>query len=133
MNTFAKRLTYALKKRRVNQSELAAGIGVKPQAIQYLCKKGTKSTKTTEICNFLKISADWLTTGEGHFDAYPSSLPSSPNTFSKVAESSKNYSKEAGVELTEEQKEWLQMFEELTPEARASLREGLRVAHKSTK
>jgi len=51
----------------------------------------------------------------------------------KVAEPPKHYSKEAGAELTEEQQEWLQMFDELTPEARASLRAGLRVAHKSTK
>jgi len=64
-DTYAKRLNWAMTNAAISQSELARAIGVKPQAIQYLCQKGTKSTHTTKIAKVLGVSADWLDTGKG--------------------------------------------------------------------
>jgi len=62
--TYADRLVYAMTLKGIDQSELARKVGIKPQSIQYLCKKGTKSTYTTKISEILGIEAKWLETGE---------------------------------------------------------------------
>jgi len=72
LDTYAKRLNWAMSNAAISQSELARAIGVKPQAIQYLCQKGTKSTHTTKIAKALGVSADWLDTGKGSPEPKPS-------------------------------------------------------------
>ncbi|MDA3922734.1 MAG: hypothetical protein PF501_18960 [Salinisphaera sp.] len=65
MKTFADRLKHALAYRDMSQAELARRVGLKAQAIQYLCKKGSGSRKSYEIAQALRVSVDWLTTGKG--------------------------------------------------------------------
>lgn len=65
MKTYAERLKYAIAIRGTSQSKLARRVGVKPQAIQYLCKGGAKSTHSVQIAEALNISAKWLTDGTG--------------------------------------------------------------------
>ncbi len=65
-NTLSHRLKYCLKLYRLNQSDLARKIGVKPQIIQYLCTKNIKSSKFTfELAEVLGVDYTWLSTGEG--------------------------------------------------------------------
>ncbi|MGZ8164103.1 MAG: XRE family transcriptional regulator [Methylobacter sp.] len=52
----------------MSQSELARAVGVKPQAIQYLCEQGKRSVHSVRIAEVLKINAKWLTTGIGDID-----------------------------------------------------------------
>lgn len=68
MKEYSDRLTYALEKREITQSELARKIGVKPQAIQYLCQKGKRSVHTNKICEILHINPAWLTEGIGEMN-----------------------------------------------------------------
>lgn len=64
--TLSERLSYALKYTKVSQSELARRIGIKQQAIQYLCaSNATKSKFTYEIADALDIRSDWLAQGKG--------------------------------------------------------------------
>lgn len=65
--TLSERLLYALKTLGISQADLARRIGIKPQAIQYLCgSKAKKSSFTFEIAEALGISSSWLGCGEGH-------------------------------------------------------------------
>ena len=65
MKTFADRLNFALKNAGMNQSELGKLVGLKPQAIQYLCSgKGKASTKSFEMAKALNVDPAWLTEGD---------------------------------------------------------------------
>lgn len=60
------RLTRAMQRLNVNQSELARRLGIKPQTIQYLCCSGAKRSKFIfEIADALGINPTWLIAGEG--------------------------------------------------------------------
>ncbi len=67
--SYAGRLGWAMRRAgRTNQSELARAIGVKPQAIQYLCDldAGAQgSSHTPALARELGVRADWLARGEG--------------------------------------------------------------------
>lgn len=64
--TLSSRLLFALNTLGVTQAELSRMIGIKPQAIHYLCNsKSTKSRFTYEIADALKINSLWLATGMG--------------------------------------------------------------------
>lgn len=67
--SYAGRLGWAMRRAgRTNQSELARAIGVKPQAIQYLCDldAGAQgSSHTPSLARELGVRADWLARGEG--------------------------------------------------------------------
>lgn len=67
--SYAGRLGWAMRRAgRTNQSELARAIGVKPQAIQYLCdlEAGAQgSSHTPSLARELGVRADWLARGEG--------------------------------------------------------------------
>ena len=66
LEILSERLLYALKTLNVTQADLARRIGIKPQAIQYLCgSKAKKSSFTYEIADALDISSTWLGCGEG--------------------------------------------------------------------
>lgn len=63
---FSARLTHAMRTLDISQSELARRIGVKPQAIQYLCtSNATRSKFAFDIADALRINADWLVAGQG--------------------------------------------------------------------
>lgn len=68
-DSYAGRLGWAMRRAgRTNQSELARAIGVKPQAIQYLCDldAGAQgSSHTPSLAKELGVRADWLARGEG--------------------------------------------------------------------
>ena len=64
--TLGDRLGRVLKERGMSQSELARQVGVRPQAIQYICnKKAKRSAYVTEIAWILDVSAIWLAIGKG--------------------------------------------------------------------
>ncbi len=64
--TLSERLVYALKVLGITQAELARLIGIKPQAIHYLCSsRSKKSSFTYEIADALKINSVWLGCGDG--------------------------------------------------------------------
>lgn len=67
--SYAGRLGWAMRRAgRTNQSELARAVGVKPQAIQYLCDldAGAQgSSHTPSLAKELGVRADWLARGEG--------------------------------------------------------------------
>jgi SOS-response transcriptional repressor LexA len=66
LDTLSKRLTYALKKTAITQTELARRVNVKKQAIQYLCSSNTNKSKFAyDIAHSLNIDVDWLITGKG--------------------------------------------------------------------
>lgn len=71
MNAYAERLLFAIKRKGMNQTELARRIGVKQQSINYLCNlKGsqTGSKHTPEIARVLGVKADWLASGKGQME-----------------------------------------------------------------
>lgn len=60
------RLTFAMRKLGVNQSDLARRIGIKPQAIQYLCTSNAERSRFAfDIADSLGINLDWLIAGKG--------------------------------------------------------------------
>ena len=64
--TLSARLLHALNVLGVTQAELSRRIGVKPQAIHYLCTGNSKkSSFTYEIADALKINSLWLGSGDG--------------------------------------------------------------------
>lgn len=72
LGTLADRLKFALARKGISQSELARRIGIKPQAIQYLCSgRGHKSGYIAEIARELEIRPHWLATGQGPMEAEP--------------------------------------------------------------
>ena len=66
LDTFGKRLKYAMKVRDVSQAELAGIIGLKQQAIFLLCKEKSKGTKHAfAIARYLRVDPEWLILGSG--------------------------------------------------------------------
>jgi SOS-response transcriptional repressor LexA len=65
MSTYSERLVKAMALKPWSQTELALAVGVKPQAIQYLCKSGKGSTHTGKIAKLCGVNSDWLSDGEG--------------------------------------------------------------------
>ena len=66
LDTFGKRLKYAMKVRDVSQAELAGVIGLKQQAIFLLCKEKSKGTKHAfSIARYLRVDPEWLILGSG--------------------------------------------------------------------
>ena len=64
--TLGDRLSQVLKEQGISQSELARRVGVKQQAIQYLCKNRAKrSAYVAEIAWALDVSVMWLAIGKG--------------------------------------------------------------------
>lgn len=60
------RLVYAMTTLGVTQSELARRVGIKPQAIQYLCTSDASRSKFAfDIADALEINIEWLITGQG--------------------------------------------------------------------
>lgn len=68
MKKFFERLNYAMSLRDMNQTDLAKAIGVKPQAIQYLCTRGKRSVHSVKIAKVLRINPLWLTEGIGEIE-----------------------------------------------------------------
>lgn len=68
-DSYAGRLNWAMRRiGRTNQSELARSVGVKPQAIQYLCDvdAGAQgSAHTPALARELGVRAEWLARGDG--------------------------------------------------------------------
>lgn len=68
MSNYATRLKKAREHAGLNQTELAARLHVKPQAIQYLeneIKLARGSKYTASIARICGVDAHWLATGEG--------------------------------------------------------------------
>ena len=67
--TYTGRLLWAMRRAgKMNQSELARAIGIKPQSIQYLCNplSGAQgSLHTPALARELGVLSDWLARGEG--------------------------------------------------------------------
>lgn len=67
--TYAGRLMWAMAHAgKTNQSELARAIGIKPQSIQYLCRRdaGAQGSKhTAALAEALGVSSQWLARNEG--------------------------------------------------------------------
>ncbi len=70
--TYAGRLIWAMQHAgQTNQSELARAIGIKPQSIQYLCRRdaGAQGSKhTAALAEALGVSSQWLARNEGRPD-----------------------------------------------------------------
>lgn len=81
---YSDRLKHALMIRGMDQSELARQVGVKPQAIQYLCRQGKRSVHSVKIAEVLKINAQWLTDGIGEMETTPVSIGESLNAHGVV-------------------------------------------------
>lgn len=65
-DTLSHRLRLCMRLIKMNQSELARLIGVKPQIIQYLYTKNIKSSRFTfELAEVLGVDYTWLATGVG--------------------------------------------------------------------
>ncbi|WP_081621772.1 helix-turn-helix domain-containing protein [Thioalkalivibrio sp. ALE11] len=67
--TFAQRLSKAIKQSGFTQDELAARANVSQQTIQYLSTRGTSSKYTTTLARILGVSAIWLSDGTGDMRA----------------------------------------------------------------
>lgn len=66
LSTLSARLVHAINTLGITQAELARRIGIKPQAIHYLCTSNSKkSSFTYEIADALQINSLWLGSGEG--------------------------------------------------------------------
>tara|TARA_R110002072_G_scaffold185590_1_gene342515 strand:+ start:326 stop:949 length:624 start_codon:yes stop_codon:yes gene_type:complete len=75
MKTYADRLNFALKNAGINQSELGKLVGLKPQAIQYLCSgKGKSSTKSIEMAMALNVDPVWLAEGKGSYNNFNNNI-----------------------------------------------------------
>jgi len=116
MTKLAKNLTIAMSKsdKYNTQEELANALGVSQTAIHKVLTGETKQPRyILEMANLLNVSADWLKTGEGSHFTY------APATEAGVAEEKTSYSKDAGAELTEEQRAFLDILANIPPEDRA--------------
>lgn len=68
METYAERLTWAMERAEMSQSDLARVVGIKPQSIQYLCdsnRNAQGSKYNSRMAAALSVSATWLETGKG--------------------------------------------------------------------
>jgi DNA-binding Xre family transcriptional regulator len=116
MNTYANRLVHAMKQRGINQTQLAETVGVKPQAIQYLCKKGKQSVHTNAICQALNIRAAWLQDGDGDMDLTTIVYIDGVAQKSQIKETQSIYtSTNASDDITEEEREILRIIRAMPP------------------
>jgi len=66
LETLTDRINYALEITKIKKADLARGVGVTPQVIQFLCSNKTQSSRFTfEIATVLGVDVKWLATGEG--------------------------------------------------------------------
>ncbi len=68
MDTYAERLTWAIKNAGITQTKLAKLAETSPQTVQYLCDKKNNaqgSKHNSRFAEALGISPIWLETGEG--------------------------------------------------------------------
>jgi len=69
MDTFAQRLTFALQKKNLSQTEAARICGIAQQSLNYIISNNLKSSKLgTKISTALNINPEWLVLGQGKFD-----------------------------------------------------------------
>lgn len=71
MDTFAERLSHAMKLKEVRQLELAKATGVSTTAVNKWLKGNTKNLKSNHlftIADFLDVSASWLVNGNDQTD-----------------------------------------------------------------
>ncbi|MBS0300534.1 MAG: helix-turn-helix transcriptional regulator [Proteobacteria bacterium] len=70
-DTYGGRLRWALSRAKMNQSQLAHQLNIKPQTIQYLCnpqKNAQGSIHNARMAKILNVSAIWLEANEGSPD-----------------------------------------------------------------
>ena len=74
LDTYGKRLRYAIslaktRDPQMSYSKLAREVGIKPQAVQYLCSdegsKNKRSRYTNDFARVLHVDPYWLATGQG--------------------------------------------------------------------
>lgn len=68
LETFSKRLAWAMQERNVGRSQLAGAIGLSPSAVTQWLDGTTKSYEAINVikaARHLGVDADWLVTGEG--------------------------------------------------------------------
>lgn len=68
MDSYSKRLAWAIRNAGLTQTNLAKVAGVSPQTVQYLCdpKRGAQGSKhNSRFAEALGVSSIWLETGEG--------------------------------------------------------------------
>ena len=66
MKTYGERLSWAMRRANLDQSELARQVGIKQPSIAHLLSpEAKKSGYTPVIARILKIDAEWLATGRG--------------------------------------------------------------------
>lgn len=66
MKTYGERLSWAMRRAKLDQSELARQVGIKQPSIAHLLSpEAKKSGYTPVIARILKIDAEWLATGRG--------------------------------------------------------------------
>ena len=70
LDTFGKRLEWAMKVRRIGKMYvLASAMGVDESAIsRWRRNKPISTTNLVKLCSVLEISADWLLTGDGEMN-----------------------------------------------------------------
>ena len=84
-STLGERLKHALKVRNVKSQEVADFIGSNRSAVSLWISGRNKSIRNDyllKICDYLKISPDWLVSGEGEMD-----LPDTKESIEKEWES----------------------------------------------
>ena len=66
MKTYGERLSWAMRRAELDQSELARRVGIKQPSIAHLLSaEAKKSGHTPVIARVLKVDAEWLATGRG--------------------------------------------------------------------
>ena len=66
MKTYGERLSWAMRRAELDQSELARRVGIKQPSIAHLLSaEAKKSGHTPVIARILKVDAEWLATGRG--------------------------------------------------------------------
>ena len=108
-NTLGERLRYALNVRNVKSQTLAEFIGSNRSAVSLWMSGRNKSIRNDyllKICDFLKISPDWLVSGEGEMEV-PETDVNILNTgnYIKIPEYSISFSAGNGIEPTFEELE----------------------------
>ena len=108
-STLGERLKHALKVRNVKSQEVADFIGSNRSAVSLWISGRNKSIRNDyllKICDYLKISPDWLVSGEGEMDL-PDTKESIENNgnYIKIPEYSISFSAGNGVEPTFEELE----------------------------
>lgn len=69
METFAKRLKWAIERRGISQAEAAKKCGIAQQSMNYIINKNLKSSKLSpKIATVLGVNLEWLISGRGRFE-----------------------------------------------------------------